>query len=273
MNDVFEFITSASGGIAHRGTISLGFGTPVNTATLFVDPSRIDEGAIEGPDMIQIWCVTSTMRFEVFRGVVSKLSRVGDAVRIDAVTVGALTLVDKAPVRSWANTTALAVLQDLISSSRLGVQSVSFPEGLSEKFLHVWSSDGESVSDEILQLLGHVDSSMVLHADAFGRTIIGTRDAVALSLPAMVYPFDESVGDTDSEVTRFSLRSAMVGAICLNADGTFAGTLSAVRHEIGTGYSHTDLILDDAPSPAIQALVGSAVTNEIFLGGPLDEGE
>lgn len=258
MNEAFEFVTTSSSGLAKHGLIQLAFGTPVNSASLYVEPSRIDEGAIQATDAIQVWAISDTQRFEVFRGLVSKLSRDGEMVRIDAVTPAALALVDKAPVRSWANTTALAVLQDLVSSSRLSIQSVSYPQGLSDRFLHIWSSDGESVSDEILELLAHVSSSMVLHADPFGRTIIGTREAIANSLPPTIYPFDEAQGETDTEVTRFSLRSAAPGQLCLDSDGRFAGTLSVVRHFIGPGQAYTDLILDDSPSSELSALVAAA---------------
>lgn len=258
MNEFFEFVTTSSSGIAKFGEVILSFGSPTNTAALYVEPSRIDEGSIEPKDAIQVWCVAQSGRFEVFRGLVSKLARDGAMVRIDAVTVGALASVDRAPVRSWANTTALAVLRDLVSASRLGIQEVSYPDELSDKFLHIWNSDGESVADEILELLARVGPSMVLHADAFGRVIIGTRDTVAMSVPPLVYPFDEAQGETDTEVTRFSLRHGAAGQLCLGADGAFVGTLAAVTHFIGPGQAYTDLILDDAPSPVLEAIVGAS---------------
>lgn len=257
MNDCFEFVSSGSSGLALQGEVYAAADSITNRCILLVDPVRLSEGSIQPKDAIKVFVISQYQRFTAFEGIVSKVSNQGGLVRIESVTIAAVVAVDASPAMTWSNTTALAVLQDIISSSRLNLQYVSAPPSLSDKFLHTWNTDGDSFADEIRQLLAVVDPSLQIVGRLDGSTLIGTRLDVAAATPPIVYPFDEALGETDTDVSRFSLRYCEIGAACIDIDKRFVGTLSVVRHVIAPGQSYTDMILDMAPSPEIEAMLQS----------------
>lgn len=265
MKACFEFLTTRAGGLAHAGVVSGAADSLVNTADLLVDPTRLEDGVIAPKDPITVWCISEGARFEVFRGVVSGVRRDGANFRIQSATLGAVAMVDQAPPRSWANTTARAILQDLLSMSRISLELLACSPTLSDKFLHVWNTDGGSVADEIRVLLNTVAPGLAVLGSLDGRTLIGTREDIARCFPPMLYPFDQSVGETDTEITRFPLRFGMPGMACTTVGDAFAGTLSVVRHVIAPGQAYTDLVLDDTPDEGLVAWLGEEGQGEIPL--------
>ena len=257
MNECFEFTATRCQGLAFAGSVTSSVDSIVNTCRLLVEPSRLSDGAMENGEAILVYAISPSIRFEVFRGVVSKIQRVGDSIQIDAVTSSSYTKVDPAPKMTWENATAQKVLTDLLSMSRLGISNASMSNTLSDSFLHVWHTEGRSIADEVLSLLHSVAPNINVYGSPDGRTMLGTREEIASMFEPIVYPFDEAVGDTDTEVTRFSLRIAYPGVACIDEGGRFVGTLESVVHEIGPAGSYTDMILNEDSSSILSTWLNS----------------
>lgn len=251
MNQFFEFVTTKSSGLAARGKVQAGAGSLVNTARFLVEPGRFNEGTIEPGHSIQSWMVTmgGYGRFQCFEGVVTKIYRDGSFFALECVTTGAYAAVDKAPVQSWENATAKSVLADLLSSSRIPIDTVTWPASLSDHFLHTWNTHGGSVADEIAQLLRATVPEIEVFGSLDGRTIIGRREDVAKMFPALPYPYDEALGEADDQVTKFPPRPAYPGQLAYDKEGKFfLGTVDLVCHIIEAQGAYTEILLNDAPS-------------------------
>lgn len=272
MNEAFEFVTTRSQGLASAGLIVGASDSLANTCRLLVDPTRIAEGMIEPKDSIVVYAISSSARFEAFRGIVSKIVPNGGMYQIEGVTESSYALVDPSPVASWENTTAQRVLMDLLSVTRLNITNVSVSSILSDAFLHTWHTEGRSVAEEVQALLASVAPGVRVFGSLDGRTIIGTREEIAKMFGILVYPSDDAGGETDTEVSRFSLRVGFPGTTYLDHRGRFFGTLDSVVHKIAPGVAYTDLILDDTWSDDLAAWATSPAQKSLVVGN-FDEEE
>ena len=271
MNEAFEFVTTRSQGLAAAGVIVGASDSLVNTCRLLVDPTRIAEGMIDVKDTIVVYAISSEARFEAFRGVVSKIGPNGGVYQIECVTESSYALVDPAPVATWQNVTAQRVLTDLLSATRLTITNVSVSSTLSDVFLHTWHTEGRSVAQEIQALLSSVAPSMLVFGSLDGRTILGTREEIAKMFGILIYPSNDADGETDTDVSRFSLRVGFPGTTYLDHAGRFFGTLDAVVHKIAPGQAYTELILDDDWSDDLAAWATSPAQKSLIVDDSSEE--
>ena len=263
MNEAFEFVSSRCQGLARFGSVEASVRALVNSCVLMVEPSRFSEGSIEPNDAISVYVISSDIRFEAFRGVVSRVKLDAGFVRVECVTTSSYAKVDFPGAMSWQNATAQRVLLDLLAKSRLPITNLNASSTLSDIFLHSWHTEGRSVADEALSLLHSVAPDVLVYGAPDGRTLIGTREEIAKTFSALVFPSDSQTGGSDTDILRYSLRVAFPGVAYTDSAGNFLGTLECVVHEIAPGRAYTSLLLDEEYSSDLSAWVGSNVVKEV----------
>lgn len=253
---LFEFVTPGASGMAIRGEVVITAGSIINTCELEVEHQRLQATAIAVKDPITVWMVPDYgfSRFEVFRGVVSRISPLGQNIAIEAATLASVASLDASKVLGWQNSSVSRILRDLLGMSRLDVSAASWPSDLSDKILHVWHTEGLSVADEIASLLSSVSAEAEIFGGPDGRVYIGDRDALSAQVELFPWPFDVTFGETDADACRFPPRPAKVYSVAFDPQTNgFMGTIDVVRHTIDESGASTTVLLNDADSEALQA--------------------
>lgn len=266
MKPFFSFKTESAAGDSPRGRVEFSAGSLSNRAELFLDPGWA--GTLKATDAIEIEAtafdqVGSSYSFPVFKGVVNQILPKGDSTYIECVTVGAYLLVQKAPVKAWANTTVKAVFSSLFSLSKASKAPLHLPSGFGGGFLHVWETNGGVLADEVYELLSAHAPGVSILSSFTGDIFVGDRTALGKLLQFWPFPSDVATGPTskdivDMQASQFSLRPACPHQLVYNPDDTsFMGTIDSVCHEIRPGRSRTTVIVDHAPSADLSSFLAA----------------